>query len=120
METGNGSHKAQPESVAWSVATAFQPVKPLEHVLAFVVGNSGAIIDDRDHGTVVIPSNLHGHATGFVTIFDGVVHEIGHGVEQEIPVSSDEDASIHDRVEMHTLVFRGCIEKLHHLARDLR
>src|SRR5262249_43985791 len=120
METGNGSHKAQPEPVAWRVAAAFQPVKPPEHALAFVVGNSGPIIDDRDHGTIAIPRDLHGHATGLVAVFNGVVHEIGYGVEQEVPISCDEDASIHDRVEMHTLVFCGCIEKLHHLARDLR
>src|SRR5262249_58850140 len=68
METGNGSHKAEPEPVARRVAAALQPVKPLEHVLAFVVGNSGPIIDDRDHGTVVVASNLHGHATGFTAI----------------------------------------------------
>src|SRR5262249_51239091 len=120
METSNRSDKAESEPVTWSAAIAFQPVKPLEHVLAFVVGNAGPIIDDRNHGTVVMASNLHGHAAGFAAIFDGVVHEIGHGVEQEVPISSDKDASIHDRVEMHTLVFRGCIEKLHHLARDLR
>jgi len=89
METGNGSHEAEAEPVARRVAAAFQPVKPLEHALAFVVGNSGPIIDDRDYGTVVIASNLHGHATGFATIFDGVVHEIGHGVEQEVPISGD-------------------------------
>src|SRR6516225_10820938 len=72
METGNGGHKAQPEPVARRVAAAFQPVKPLKHVRAFVVGNSGPIIDDRDHGAVVIASNLHGHATGFAAIFDRV------------------------------------------------
>src|SRR5215831_20486949 len=120
METGNGGHEAQPEPVARRVAAAFQPVKPLEHVLAFVVGNSGPIIDDRDHGAVVMASNLHSHATGFAAIFDSVVHEIGHGVEQQVPISGDKDASIHDRVETYTLVFGGCIEKLHHLARDLR
>jgi hypothetical protein len=119
METGNRSDKAKPEPVAWSAAVALQPVKALEDVLALIGGNSGPIVVDRNDGTAIVLSDLYCHPTGHTAVFDGVVHEIGHGVEQEIPVSSDEDASIHDRVEMHTLVFCGCIEKLHHLARDL-
>ena len=46
METGNRSDKAESEPVTWSAAVAFQPVKPLEDVLAFIGGNSRPVVGD--------------------------------------------------------------------------
>jgi hypothetical protein len=118
METGNGSDKTEAEPVAWSAAAPSQPVKAPEDVLAFIVGNSGPIIGDRKDGAAIILTDLHDHSTGLMAMFDGVVDEIGHGVEQEVPITYDEDSSIHDSMEMRTLVLRGGIEQLHDFARD--
>jgi hypothetical protein len=65
METGDGSDKAEAEPVAWSAATLFQPIKTLEDVLAFIDGDSRSIIGDRNDGTAIVLSDLHGHPTGF-------------------------------------------------------
>ena len=119
METGNGSDKAEAESVAWSAATPFQPVKALEDVLAFIGGNSRPIIGDRYDGTALILSDFYGHLTAFTTMFDGVVDEIGHGIEQEVSITCDQYSLIRDDIETPALVLRGGIEQLHNLARDL-
>jgi hypothetical protein len=118
METGNGSDKAEAEPVAGSAPTPFQPVKALEDVFAFIFGDSGSIIGDRNHGTAIL-SDLHGHPTGFTAIFEGVVHKIGHGIEQEVSIACNKHSLIYDSIEMRMLLFRGGIEQLHDLACDL-
>ena len=52
-------------------------------------------------------------------MFDGVIDEVRHGIEQKVSIARDEYPLIHDRIEMRTLVFRGGIEQLHDLAYDL-
>jgi hypothetical protein len=110
METGNGSDKAEAEPVAWSAATLFQPIKTLENVLAFIDGDPRAIIYDRNDGTPIILSDLHGHPTGFTAMFDRVVDEVRHGIEQKVPIARYEYSLIQDGIEMRMLVFRGGIE----------
>jgi len=110
METGDGSDKAEAEPVAWSAATLFQPIKTLEDVLAFIDGDSRSIIGDRNDGTAIVLSDLHGHPTGFTAMFDRVVDEVCHGIEQKVPIARYEYSLIHDGIEMRTLVFRGGIE----------
>jgi hypothetical protein len=106
METGNGGDKAEAEPIARRTATPFQPVKALEDVLAFIGGNSRSVIRDRNDRTA-IPSDLHRHPTGFTAMFDRVVDEIRHGIEQEVSIARYEYSSIHDSIEMRMPVFRG-------------
>jgi hypothetical protein len=80
VDAGNGGDKAEAEPIAWSAATPFQPVETLENLLAFIVGNSGPVIDDRHDGDAIILTNLHGHPTRFTAIFDGVVDEIRYSL----------------------------------------
>ena len=87
--------------------------------LAFTDGNSRPIIGDRNERTA-IPSDLHSHPTGFTAIFDRIVDEVRHSIEQKIPIARYEYTLIHGGSEMRMLVFRGCIEELHDLACDLR
>src|ERR1700694_2446989 len=51
MEMGNGGDKAETEPIARRVAASCKPVKALEDVLAFIEGNSGPVIRDRNDGT---------------------------------------------------------------------
>jgi hypothetical protein len=118
METGNGGDKAEAEPVARSAATPFEPVKALEDVLAFIGRNSRSIIGYRNDRTA-IPSDLHGHPTGFTAMFDRIVNEVRHGIEQEVSIARYKYSLIHDSIQMRMLLFRGGIEQLHDLACDL-
>jgi hypothetical protein len=62
---------------------------------------------------------LHGHPTGFTAIFEGVVHKIGNGIEQEVSIARNKHSLIYDSIEMRMLLFRGGIEQLHDLACNL-
>src|ERR1700737_1686361 len=68
MEMGNGGDKAETEPIARRVAASFKPVKALEDVLAFIEGNSGPVIRDRNERTVIAPRDLHGHLTRFLAM----------------------------------------------------
>ena len=118
MKTGNCSDKAKAEPVARSAATLFQPVKTLEDVLPFVGGNSRPIIGDRNE-SIAIPSDLHSHTTGFTAMFDRIVDEVCHGIEEKIPIARYEYMLIHDGSEVRMLVFCSGIEEFHDLACDL-
>jgi len=109
MEAGNGGDKAEAEPIARSAAIPFQPVKALEDVLAFIVGNSRPIVGDRNDRTAIL-SDFHGHPTGFTAMFDRIVDEVGHGIEQKVPIARYEYSLAHDGIEMRMLVFRGGIE----------
>jgi len=110
METGDGGDKAEAEPVAGGATTPFQPVKALEYVLTFIDRNSRPVIGDRNDGAAIALSDLHRHLTGFTAMFDGVVDEISHGIEQEVSIARDEYTWVPDSIEMPTVLFRGGIE----------
>ena len=110
METRNGSDKAEAEPVAGGATTPFQPVKALEYVLTFIDRDSRPVIVDRNDGAAIALSDLHRYLTGFTAMFDGVVDEIGHGIEQEVSIARDEYTLVPDSIEMPTVLFRGGIE----------
>ena len=119
METGDGGDKAEAEPVAGSAAASFKPVEALEDVLTFIDGNSRPVIGDRNDGTAIVLLTSTVTRPAVTAMFDGVVDEIGHRVEQEVSIARDEHALIPDDIEMPALVFRRGIEQLHDLARDL-
>src|SRR5262249_1200342 len=100
METRDGSDKPEAEPCARVAASLFQPIKALENVLAFIDGDSRSIIGDRNDGTAIILSDLHGHPTAFTAMFDRVVDEVGHGIEQKVPIARYEYSLIHGGIEM--------------------
>ena len=110
METGDGSDEAEAEPVAGSAATSFKPVKTFEDMLIFIEGNSWPVIGNRNDDRAGALFDLHGHPTGFTAMFDRVVDEVCHGIEQKVPIARYEYSLIHDGIEMRTLVFRGGIE----------
>ena len=110
METGNRSDEAEAEPVAGSAATSFQPVEALEDMLTFIKGNSGPVIGDRNDATAIAPSDLHGHLAGFTAVFDGIIDEIGHRIEQEVPIARDQHSLITDSIDMPTFVLRRGIK----------
>ena len=119
MELGNGGNKAQAQAVAGSAATPFQPIKALEDVLKFTGGNSRPVVCDRNDGNTIALGDLHGHLAAFAPMFNGVVDEIGHRIEQEISVAGNEDALMPNGTEVSALVFRSGIKELHDLPCDL-
>ena len=49
-----GDGQAQPNAAGCLIAGAFQPLKRLEHILAAIRWNAGAIIIDGDFGIAVV------------------------------------------------------------------
>src|SRR5256885_1262817 len=103
MKTGNCSDKAEAEAITGSAATPLQPVKTLEDILVFIGGNSRPVVGNRNE-SAAIPSDLHGHTTGFTTMFDRVVDEVRHGIKQKVPIARDEYSLIQNGIEVRVLV----------------
>ena len=61
----------------------FKPIEALEDVFTFINRNSRPVIGNRNDGAAVALFDLHGHLTRVTAMFDGVIDEIGHGIEQE-------------------------------------
>ena len=118
MEAGDRANEAEAEPIAGSAAASLKPVEPLENMLTFIGGNSRPVIGDRNDGATLAFFDFHGHSTRVTAMFNGVIDEIGHRVEQEVPVARSEHAPIPRNLEMPALIFRRGIEKLHDLARD--
>src|SRR5438876_577243 len=100
MQTGNGRDEAQAEAIARSLAASLEPIEALEHVSDLVARNSRSLIGNRNTGPGVTFPDLHGHASRFTTVLDGIVHEIGHCVEQKIPIARDQHALVTERIDL--------------------
>ncbi len=94
MEAGDRGNEAEAEAVAGSAAASLKPVEPLEDMLTFIGGNSRPVIGDRNDGAALAFFDFHGHSTRVTAMFNGVIDEIGHRVEQEVPVARSEHAPI--------------------------
>ena len=94
VEAGNRGNEAEAEPVAGSAAASLKPVEPLEDMLTFIGGNSRPVIGDRNDGAALAFFDFHGHSTRVTAMFNGVIDEIGHRVEQEVPVARSEHAPI--------------------------
>src|SRR5262245_48945563 len=100
MQTGDRRHQAEPQAVAGGAPAVLEPIEAPEHVLALVGGNSRAVVGDRDDGAAIALPDLHAHPARFAAVFDGVVHQIGDRVEQEVAVTGDQGGSIGDGVDV--------------------
>ena len=93
MKTSDGTDKTEAEPVSGGEAISLEAIKALEDALTFIGGNSRPIIGNRNCGAVVALSDLHRHLAGVAAVLDGIVDEIGHRVEQEVPVARSEVVS---------------------------
>jgi hypothetical protein len=118
MKMGDGRNKAKPESVAGREAASLKPVETLKNLLTFFARDSRPIIGNRDHGIASALFDLDRHSARLMAMLDGIVDEIGHCLEQEVPVSPDKHAPVSGNPEMSAFFFRRGIEQFDHLARD--
>src|ERR1700684_3958370 len=94
VKTGNGSYQAQSETVSRSIATVFEPIKTLEDLFAFVGRNSRPAVGDRyDWSTVNDFAGNH-DVSSRAAVLDGVVHEVGDGIKDQIRIADSEDRAI--------------------------
>ena len=87
VKAGNRGDQTEAEPIAGRAAATFQPVKALENLLALVDGDSRPIIGDRNDGAAIVLRDLDRYLTGVTAVLDRVVDEIGHGIEQKVPVA---------------------------------
>src|SRR5262245_4552839 len=94
MKVGHGGDEAQSKAVSGRVAALLEPVKPLEDMVAFARRNSGPVIGDRKDGLFVdVFAGNDDLATG-ATVLDGIVHEVGDGIDQQIAVAGHSHLAI--------------------------
>src|SRR5207244_3648081 len=106
-----GPTAAQSETGFGRATGSFEPVKTLEDVGMFGSGNSGPLIGDRKERLAIAPSHLNGHPAGFAAMLDGIVDEIGGGLEQKVSIARDEYVLIADEAQTRTGFLRRRIEQ---------
>ena len=119
MKTDNGSYQAQSETVSRRIATVFEPIKALEDLFAFVGGNSGPVIGDRYNRHTVNDVAGNHDVSSRAAVLDGIVHEIGDGIENQIGIADGEDRTIAGDREASTVLLGRGIVQLGDLADDL-
>src|SRR6202171_3786903 len=111
MKPGDGGDQAQPETVSWPVAAGLQPVKALENMLVLVGGNSGSVIGDRDHRPAVNAFIGNDDLASGTAVLDGIVDEIGDGIEDQIAIAGHGHLRVADNSETGTVLFgRGIVQ----------
>ena len=119
VKAGHGGDEAEAETIARRAAAALEAIEAPEHVQMLVRGDARSVVRNGDHGSTIIAADGDGHLTGRAPVLDGVVDEVGHGVEQEVAVGADEDRlAVHDP-DMSALVLCRGVEQLHDLGGDL-
>src|SRR5580704_3271746 len=91
VKAGHGGDEAEAETIARRAAAALEAIEAPEHVQMLVRGDARSVVRNGDHGSTIIAADGDGHLTRRAPVLDGVVDEIGHGVEQEVAVGADED-----------------------------
>ena len=77
------------------------------------------VFADRSKADITAELDWSSSAAGVATVLDGIVDEIGDGVEQEVAISGHQRQRCSRCAEMRAFLLRRCIEELDDLARDL-
>jgi hypothetical protein len=118
MQVGDRSYKAESEAVARGATASLQPVEKLEYAVAFIDGNSWPVIGHRNQGSARALADRHSYPSRFATMLDGVVHQIGERLEEQVATAGDPNRLIADRLDMAAPFLRRGIEQLGHFARE--
>src|ERR1700687_1659851 len=82
-----GDHtQAQPQ--AFGVSTFVRAIEALGHRFSFDLGDAGAGVADPDYGLAFLVKQCELHASAFGGEFNGVVDQIGNGLEKKIAVAA--------------------------------
>ena len=111
MEAGNRGDKAEPQTVAGAAPTVVEPVEPLQNVLVLFGWNARAMVGDRNHRTQAIGGGLDQHIAR-AAMLDGVVDEIGDGIEEEIPIAQHWRLPLTYDFNANAFLLGGSIEQL--------
>jgi len=119
MKTDNSSYQAQSETISRGIATVFEPIKALEDLFAFVGRNSGSVIGNRYNWRTVYDVAGNHDVSSRTAVLDGIVHEIGDGIKDQIRIAYSEDRTIADDGEASTVLLGRGIVQFGDLADDL-
>src|SRR5262249_17771891 len=89
VQTGNGGDQAEPEAISGAAPTLFQAIKALQHVFALFRGNPRPIVDNRKKNATIAAFGLDDHKARLPSVFDRIIDEVGHCLEQKISVTPD-------------------------------
>ena len=94
MQMRHGRNEAEAKAITRGAATAFKPVETLENMREFVGRDAGSIVGDGDQRIMFERPHRHSHQPVLFPVFDGVIDEIGHGIEEEVTIPSDHNTRI--------------------------
>jgi hypothetical protein len=89
VQTGNGGDQAEPEAISGAASALFQAIEALQHVFALLRGNPRPIVDNRKQNATIAACGLDDHAARLPPMFDRIIDEVGHCIEQKISVAPD-------------------------------
>ena len=119
MEVRNGSHEAEAQTVARSPAALLQSIEALEHVPALMGRDSRSVVRNENHDARMAPIRPDCHPTFVSAMLDGVIDEVGQGIEQEVSIRFDDHGTMTNKIEPRSFVLRRSIEELCDLRRDI-
>ena len=119
MKPGHRLHQAQTQSVARRITALLETEEALEHLLSGFFGNTRSTVDDADPrpGGIVFQTDMNVAASWCV--LDGVVEQIGQGLEKQIPVPAHLHIFQYGNIQLLILVLGEGLVKLGNVAHDL-
>src|SRR5262245_17037347 len=106
MQARNRGDQTQPETVSGRAAAPFKPIKALEYVWIFGRGDSWPIIGNGNNGSAIAAfCNFNCHLPGCATMFDGIVYEIGDGIENKVSITRNKYSFIPDAPQTYASFF---------------
>src|SRR5262245_8862924 len=108
MQACNRGDQTQPQTVSGRAPTPFKSIKALEHVRIFGSGDSRPIIGNGNNGsTIAAFCDFNCYPPGCATMFDGIVYEIGDGIENKVSVTRNKHSLIPDAPQTYASFFRS-------------
>ncbi len=114
MQLSYSRDQAETKAMARAASAALDPVESLEDMLAFLEGNTGPTISNRDRGTVVVVTHRDLDIPPAVRY--SIVDEVGNRVEQEITVANHRHPTAALEPHATALLFGRGVEQLCDLA----
>jgi len=120
MEVGNRRREAEPQAVARTRPAVLEPDEPLQDLGVQVRGNSRPVVryPGLDRAIEVSSRDLNMGIAG--TVPDGILHEVGEQLRQQLPISCNDDTRIEGELELLTFLLGGAAIHLDHRVEDLR
>ena len=95
-----------------------RPVETPQDASTLLRRHAPPIVRDRKDGLFITIGDVDGNLAPVAAMLEGVVDEIGNGVEQQVSIAGHENLPISGEGEVSPVLLRRSIEQLHDVVRN--